>query len=189
MCCRHPSPRQWINTVLVSLQFTGYPGKCRVRFTDSYSSFLLICFYIHHRYYVCHIGFLSCWRVWFDARVRRSWICCATLGEFILRSVFVESVVAVPLLVQSNLYWAALYKAVTIYKAVLKFLSLNYCNSDLYKRSPLLSGRGHPLLSPNELFVLSLPVLNGHFYKRKPLKYGDKYPARQLNSNDLQCWL
>ena len=33
------------------------------------------------------------------------------------------------------------------------------------KRSLLLSGRGHPLLSPNELFPLSSPVLNGHFVK------------------------
>ena len=41
------------------------------------------------------------------------------------------------------------------------------------KRSPLLSGRGHPLLSNNELFLMSWPVLNGHFVT-KPLKYGDK---------------
>ena len=31
------------------------------------------------------------------------------------------------------------------------------------KRSPLWSGRGHPLLGPKELFLLSWPVLNGHF--------------------------
>ena len=33
------------------------------------------------------------------------------------------------------------------------------------KRSSLLRGRGHPLLSPDELFLLSWPVLNGHFVK------------------------
>ena len=33
------------------------------------------------------------------------------------------------------------------------------------KRSPLLSGRGHPLLSPDELFLLSWPLVNGHFVK------------------------
>ena len=33
------------------------------------------------------------------------------------------------------------------------------------KRSPLLSGRGHPLLSPNKLFLLSSSVLNGRFVK------------------------
>ena len=33
------------------------------------------------------------------------------------------------------------------------------------KWSPLLRGCGHPLLSPNELFLLSWPVLNGHIVK------------------------
>ena len=41
------------------------------------------------------------------------------------------------------------------------------------KLSPLLSGRGHPLLSPNELFLLSWP--SGHFVsERIPLKYSNK---------------
>ena len=33
------------------------------------------------------------------------------------------------------------------------------------KRSPLLSGRAHPLLRSNERFLLSCPVLNGYFVK------------------------
>ena len=39
------------------------------------------------------------------------------------------------------------------------------------KRSPLLSGRGHPLLSPDKLFLLSWPVLNDYFVKGNHLNY------------------
>ena len=64
--------------------------------------------------------------------------------------------------------WTCIKQSPSIKRSVVKvpkIMSLYYCNFDLYKWSPLLSGRGHPLLSPNELFLLSWAVLNGHFGK------------------------
>ena len=58
-----------------------------------------------------------------------------------------------------------------------KITCLNYCNFDLYiKRSPLLSGRGHPLQGPDELFLylasyLILTCIKRSLCKRKPFKY------------------
>ena len=66
-----------------------------------------------------------------------------------------------------------------------EIISLNYSKTDLHKRWPVLSGRGHLFRGLNKLFLLSSPLLNGDFEKT----YHTSATSRTVYGSDfLQFW-